>query len=120
MPGSPETSTTRPSPDFACRQRRVRRSSSSSRPTSGVVPERNASKRLTTPLCRLRLGEPGERLGAEILDLEQGAELSPGAVGNDQGARPGQRLQTGGEVWRLADHPALLRRTRTDQIADDD
>jgi hypothetical protein len=48
--GSPETRTTRPSPDLACYQRRVRRSSSSSRPTSGVIPERNASKRLTTPL----------------------------------------------------------------------
>src|SRR5437763_1532811 len=50
IPGSPETSTTRPSPDFACCQRRNSRSSSSSRPTRGVVPERNASKRLTTPL----------------------------------------------------------------------
>jgi len=50
IPGSPETSTTRPSPDFACCQRRNNRSSSSSRPTSGVAPERNASKRLTTPL----------------------------------------------------------------------
>jgi CHASE2 domain-containing sensor protein len=68
----------------------------------------------------LWLGKTGERLGAEILDLEQRPDLSPGAVGNDQGARPGQRLQTGGEVWRLADHAALLRGTRADQIADDD
>jgi hypothetical protein len=68
----------------------------------------------------LRLGKTGERLGAEIPDLEQRADLSPGAVGNDQGARPGQRLQTGGEVWRLADHAPLLRRTRADQIANDD
>jgi len=28
--------------------------------------------------------------------------------------------QTGGEVWRLADHTALLRGTRADQIANDD
>ena len=41
-------------------------------------------------------------------------------VGNDQGARPGQRLQSGGEVWRLADHAALLRGTGADQIANDD
>src|SRR6516225_8565777 len=31
----------------------------------------------------LRLGKAGERLEPEILDLEQGADLSPGAVGND-------------------------------------
>src|SRR5262249_30936235 len=46
----------------------------------------------------LRLGKTGERLGTEILDLEQRAYLPAGAVGNDQGARPGQSLQTGGEV----------------------
>src|SRR5215469_9421650 len=68
----------------------------------------------------LRLGETSERLGAEILDLEQRADLSPGAVGNDQSARPGQRLQTGGKIWRLTDHAAFLRRTRTDQIANHD
>ena len=77
IPGSPETNTTRPSPSFACCQRRNKSSSSSSRPTSGVVPERNASKRLTTPLspttrqAALWLGKTGERLGPEILDLEQ-------------------------------------------------
>ena len=50
MPGSPEISTTRPSPLFACSQRRSSSSISSSRPTSGVAPERNASKRLSIPL----------------------------------------------------------------------
>ena len=45
---------------------------------------------------RLWLGETSERLGPEILDLEQRADLSPGAVGNDQGAWSSQRLQTGG------------------------
>jgi hypothetical protein len=64
----------------------------------------------------LRLGETGERLRAEILDLEQLADLSPGTVGYDQCARPGQRLQTGGEVWRLADHAALLRSTRAGHL----
>ena len=59
-------------------------------------------------------------MGPEILDLEQRADLSPGAVGNDQGARPGQRLQAGREVWRLADDAPLLRRTRADQIANHD
>ena len=50
MPGSPEISTTRPSPLFVCCQRRISSSTSSSRPTSGVPPERRASKRLTAPL----------------------------------------------------------------------
>ena len=68
----------------------------------------------------VRLGETGERLGPKILDLEQGANLSPGAVGHDQGARPGQRLQAGGKVWRLADDAALLRGARADQIANHD
>src|SRR6516162_6646586 len=76
MPGSPETSTTRPSPDFACCQRRVRRSSSSSRPTSGVVPERNASKRLTTPLS------PATRQAG--CGSAKPASLELGPVGCDQ------------------------------------
>ena len=59
-------------------------------------------------------------MGPEILDLEQRADLSPGAVGYDQRARPGQRLQAGGEVWRLADHAPLLRGAGADQIANDD
>ena len=126
IPGSPETSTTRPSPSFACCQRRNKRSSSSSRPTSGVVPERNASKRLTTPLSpttrQAGCGspKPASGWGPRSSISNKRADLSPGAVGNDQGARPGQRLQSGGEVWRLADHAALLRGTGADQIANDD
>src|SRR6516162_5493501 len=50
MPGSPEISTTRPSPPFTCCQRRTSSSTSSSRPTSGVSAERKASKRLNIPL----------------------------------------------------------------------
>jgi hypothetical protein len=50
IPGSPDISTTLPSPAFACCQRRSSRSSSSSRPTSGVASERSASKRLSTLL----------------------------------------------------------------------
>jgi hypothetical protein len=50
MPGSPERSTTRPSPAFASCQRRSSRPSSSSRPTSGVASERSASNRETMPL----------------------------------------------------------------------
>ena len=68
----------------------------------------------------LWFGETGERLEAEILDLEQRTDLPPGAIGNDQGARPGQSLQTGAEVWRLADDVPLLRSAGADQIANDD
>ena len=52
-PGSPETSTTWPSPALARAQRRNSRSISSSRPTSGVSADpRNASNRLSTALGR--------------------------------------------------------------------
>jgi hypothetical protein len=44
----------------------------------------------------------------------------PGGVGNNQGARPGQRLQTGGEVWGFADDTSLLRGAGTNKIANDD
>ena len=53
MPGSPEISTTWPSPALARAQRRNSRSISSSRPTSGVSADpRNASNRLATTLGR--------------------------------------------------------------------
>ena len=42
----------------------------------------------------LWLAKTGEALRPEILDLKQGADLSPGAVGNDQSARPGSRSST--------------------------
>ena len=61
MPGSPETSTSWPSPALARAQRSKSRSISSSRPTSGVIAgPRSASKRLSTGLfpstCQLRIG----------------------------------------------------------------
>ena len=126
MPGSPETSTTRPSPDFACCQRRNKQVELLVAADQRCGPRTQCLEAADDPALAdhtpgtLWLGKTGERLGAEILDLEQRADLSPGAVGNDQGARPGQRLQTGGEVWRLADHAPLLRGTRADQIANDD
>ena len=67
---------------------------------------------------RLRLGEAGERLGSEIGEVEQPADLPAGRFGDDQCVRHGQTLQPGGEVRGLADDPALLRCALTDQIAD--
>jgi hypothetical protein len=52
MPGSPDTSTTEPSPLFACCQRRSSIASSSSRPTSGVAVAQSASNRLSARLSR--------------------------------------------------------------------
>src|SRR5215472_2313897 len=63
--------------------------------TQGLKAARDPALADLTP-SPLWLGKTGERLGTEILDLEQGADLSPGTVGDDQSARPGQRLQTGG------------------------
>ena len=51
MPGSPEISTTEPSPPFARSQRRSSRSISSTRLTSGVVLARSASNRLSAALA---------------------------------------------------------------------
>ena len=65
-------------------------------------------------------GKPGQLLRSEILDVEQRANLPPRALGSNEHARLGQRLQAGGKVWRLPDNAAFLRRTRTDQIADHD
>ena len=124
MPGSPEISTTRPSPLFACSQRRSSSSISSSRPTSGVSPERNASKRLNIPLSPMTRhagcgsAKPASACGPEIGEIEQPADLPARRFGDDERVRHGERLQPGGEVRGLADDPALLRRALADQIAD--
>jgi hypothetical protein len=68
----------------------------------------------------LRLGKTRERLRPEIFELEQATDLPPGALGDNECPRCGQRLQPGGEVRRLSNHSALLRRTRSDQVADHD
>src|SRR5208282_5998442 len=59
-------------------------------------------------------------LRPEISEFEQPADLPARALGNDERVRYGQRLQPGGKVWRFADHPALLSRSRADQVADHD
>ena len=89
-------------------QRRSSSSISSSRPTSGVSPERSASNRLNMPLSpndpprALRLGKAGELLRAEVFQIEQPADLPAGRFGDDQRIRHGERLQPGREVRRLA------------------
>jgi hypothetical protein len=57
-----------------------------------VVPERNASKRLTTPLSPTTRqagcgsAKPASGWETEILDLEQRADLPPGGVGATPGS----------------------------------
>ena len=125
MPGSPEISTTRPSPALARSQRRNSRSISSSRPTSGVsadraTPRTGSDDARTQHLpSRHRLGDALDLDGAEIAVVEQIADQPPRARGDHDSVRLGQRLQPGGEVRRLADDRLLLRRALADQIADD-
>ena len=121
IPGSPEISTTQPSPRFACSHRRRSRSTSSSRPTSGVVGVRSASKRLSTalgrsaPYARTAPFDALELVGSEVLKLEQITEQLSRALGDDDRVRLGDPLQARREVGCLADDRLLLSRTRPDQ-----
>ena len=58
----------------------------------------------------LRLAKAGEWLRPKILQIEQPTDLPACRFANDQRVRRGQGLQPGGEVRRLADDAALLRR----------
>ena len=63
---------------------------------------------------------PLRSFGSEVLQLEQIAEKLSRALGDDDRVRLGDPLQARREVRRLADDAALLRLTRSDQVADDD
>jgi hypothetical protein len=67
-----------------------------------------------------RLVEPLEIAAPEILELEQAAHQASTPRVDDDPARCGQRLQSGGPVRRLADHRLLLRSALADQVADHD
>ena len=127
MPGSPDSSTTRPSPAFACCQRRSSNSNSSSRPTSGITfAARSASKRLCMVCSR----------STRHATTGPSKPLScAGSIGSYSNASPvsrrvlaaittvfgcGRRLQARREVRRLADDVALLRFAGADQLADHD
>ena len=66
------------------------------------------------------LGKPLELLRPEIHKLKQSSDLTPRVFGNDDGTGLRERLQSGSEVRRLADHRLFLRRTGADKIADHD
>ena len=115
IPGSPDSSTTRPSPLAACRQRRSSNSSSSSRPISGVVAARNASKRLSTDLVPStrhagnRLGEPFEGNVPKVVTVEKAADELAGTRRNHNRIGLGDRLQAPRKLGSFADNPLLIR-----------
>jgi hypothetical protein len=59
-------------------------------------------------------------LWSEVLKLEQIAEQFSRALGDDDRVRFGNPLQSRRDVGCLADDAALLRLSRSDQIADND
>ena len=124
-PGSAEISTTRPLPAFACAQRRSSSSISSSRPTSGVAPERSASNWPSVPVlrhhlpCRHRRRQTFEFDRAEVPALEQAADLPAGGRVDHHLIRPGEALQACREVRRLTDRRLLARITGANRLADD-
>src|SRR5262249_46725702 len=64
---------------------------------------------------------PGNTLEAphpKVIELEETAEKSPRAFGDDDHVRFGDALQARRKVRRLAYHAALLRLTRWDQVPD--
>jgi hypothetical protein len=64
----------------------------------------------------LQRGEAGERPQAEILDLEERADLPPRAFGDDEGIWCRKRLKPRRKVRRLAHDAALLRLPRAPAI----
>src|SRR6185312_8756666 len=67
-----------------------------------------------------RRSEAFELMAAEARALEELADELPRALSDHDGARLSQRLQPGGEVGRLADHPLLALGALAEQVADDD
>ena len=126
MPGSPEISTTRPSPLFACSQRRSSSSTSSSRPTSGVSPERNASKRLTTPLSpntrQARCGSANPASRCAVRDPRARTTRQSAVVCSLQMTTVFGAASACSRAARFGVSPTTvccLRRALADQIADD-
>ena len=70
------------------------------------------------PPSALPRRKAGERLRAEILDLEQSADLLPRALGDNECIRLGERLKPGGKVRRLANDGFFLRRACANHLTD--
>ena len=61
-----------------------------------------------------------EPVVAQVLDLKQAADQTPGALGDDDLSGRSHALQAGGKVRRLADHGALAGLFGADQVAHHD
>jgi hypothetical protein len=72
------------------------------------------------PPGRKRLGEAFEPPRPEVSELEQPAHEPSRRLADHDTADPRQRLQSRGEVRRLADHRPLLHRAFADQLTDHD
>ena len=59
-------------------------------------------------------------LRPQRLQLERAAQQSPRRLCDHKASRLGQRLQSRGQIGRLADDGLFLRRAKSDEIADDD
>src|SRR5450755_4844080 len=82
-----------------------------------------ATFRRTSPQRRPGSHRPGNTLEVfrpEVLELKQIAKESPGSFSDDHHVRLVNPLQTRREVRGLTDDAALLRLSRSDQVADDD
>ena len=83
----------------------------------------SASKRLwSIPFAyhtpgRHRCRQPFEFDRAEVVALEQAADLAAGGGVDHHLIGPGEPLQAGGEVRRLADRGLLARIARADRLA---
>ena len=84
--------------------------SASNRPSAELA--RSAAQARTGPAMPLR------SFVSEVLKLEQIAEELARAFGNDNAVRLGNPLQARRKVRRFAHDGLLLRRARSDQIAD--
>ena len=125
MPGSPDISTTQPSPPFACCQRRISSSISSSRPTKG---RGGGAQRLEAAVDSARaqhapdlhrIAKPLDGHRSEIAVIEQPTKKAAGAALDDDGIRLGERLKPRRQIGGLAHHFVVLRRVPADEIADD-
>ena len=64
--------------------------------------------------------EPLQGLESECLQFERPAQKPTSGLGDEHPSRLGQGLQTRRQIGCVADHGLFLRRSRSDEIADDD
>ena len=121
MPASPENKMTRPSPAFACAQRRSKSSSFllaiDERCLSGTQRFETALEAVLAqhPPSALRLGKAFEVLEPEVLQRKDRSDQSPRAVGDHDRVRLGQSQQSGGEIRPLAQNLRVVVNSRSDR-----